>query len=114
MIECSLLNSCILASLTIHKKLKKDFLSFRLDVAEGLIGNFSSKKKAGHPRSSDYMELEQLNPYLGHWPIFSKQKLKCVVCCTKRAKLHLTRQDLRHETRIKCSYCGVHLCIEEE
>ena len=114
MIECSLLNSYILASLTINKKSKKDFLFFHLDVDEGLIGNFSSRKTFVHPRSSEYMDLERLNPNLGHWPISTKQKLECVVCCTKRAKLHLTRRDLWHESRVKCSHCGVHLCIEED
>ena len=114
MIECSLLNSLIIASLTIYKNSKKDFLSFRLEVAEGLISSFSLKKKVGHPRSSEYMELERLNSHLGHWPISSKQKLECVVCCKKRAHLHLTRRDLWHGTRVKCSHCGVHLCIEED
>ena len=113
LIECSLLNAHILDSLTVHAQSKRDFLSFRLDVAKGLIGTFSSRKAAGR-RSGESTELERLNPQLGHWPTTSKRKLNCVVCSTKRAKLHLSRSELRHETRIKCSRCNVHLCIEEE
>ena len=61
------------------------------------------------------MKLEQLNLHLGHWPIpiATSQKLECVVCCIKQAKLHLTR-DLWHKSRIKCLHYGVHLCNEEE
>ena len=40
--------------------------------------------------------------------------LECIVCCTKWAKLHMKWQDLQHQTRIKCSYSGMYLCIEEE
>ena len=61
----------------------------------------------------EYQELDRLNVQLGHWPIRVETKLECIVCATKRNKLNLTRQEMRHESRIKCSKCNVHLCIEE-
>ena len=94
LIECSLLNAHILDSLTVHSQAKRDFLSFRLDVAKNLIGTFSSRKATSRGSSGDYTELERLNPQLGHWPTTSKRKLECVVFSTKRAKLHLSQSEL--------------------
>ena len=112
LIECSLLNAYILDSLTEHAQAKRDFLTFRLDVAQKLIKTFSSRKAAGRSSGGKYTQVERLNPQLGHWPTSSKRKLECAVCSTKWAKLHLSRSELRHESRIKCSRCNVHLCIE--
>ena len=92
-------------------------MQLAIQQPEGLLGNFSSKKKLDHSRSSEYMELGRLNLHLGHQPIptATSQKLECVVCCIKQAKLHLTRRDLWHKSRIKCLHYGVHpLCNEEE
>ena len=61
----------------------------------------------------EYHELDRLNVQLGHRPIRVERKLECIVCATKRNKLNLTRQEMRHESRIKCSKCNGHLCIEE-
>ena len=84
-----------------------------MDLANQLIGGYQSRKHlAGRPCSSDYLELEQMNIQLGHWPVKTKKKLACVVCSMKKAKLHLSRANIHHETRMKCSSCGVHLCIE--
>ena len=83
---------------------KRDFLAFRLDVAKQLIGGFHSRRKsAGRPRSLEYQDVDRLNMQLGHWPVKVDKKLECVVCATKRNTLHLSRHEMRHESRIKCS-----------
>ena len=93
---------------------KRDFLAFRLDVAKQLIGGFQSRKKlAGRPRNVEYQSIKRLNVQLGHWPVRVEKKLECIVCAIKRRKLLLTRHEMRHESRIKCCKCNVHLCIEE-
>ena len=48
---------------------KRDVLSFRLELAKRLIGNFSSRQQAGgRPRSTEHAQLDRLNPNVGHWP----------------------------------------------
>lgn len=69
-VECSLLNTYILErhvkplghQLREHKK--RDFMRFRTEVAEELIGTFRSRKRAGRRRSS---EMDRLKVELGHW-----------------------------------------------
>ena len=114
-LECSLLNAYspekhaepLEHALRGHKK---DFLRFPIDVAEKLI-HVGGRKRAGRRRSS---ETERLKVELGHWPIQVSDKRECVACNIKRAKQKLSRSQLRHETRIKCSYCDIHLCIDKE
>ena len=96
------------------KSKKRDFLSFRLDVAMGLVSSFHSRKRTGHPRSGEYSDIQRMDLQRGHWPVGIKRKAECVVCSKKRAKLHLQQSDCRHESRVICSYCDVHLCIDED
>ena len=42
-------------------------------------------------------------------PIQETTKRECVVCSTKRAKLHLTRSQLWHESHFKSCYCNIHM-----
>ena len=115
-LECSILNAYILErhakplQHALRGRNKRDFLRFRLELAEQLIGTFRSRKRAGRRRST---ESDRLKPQLGHLPIQVANKLECVVCNTRRAKLKLTRSQLRHETRFKCTHCNVHLCIDQ-
>ena len=87
---------------------KRDVLQFRLELASELIGGFSSRKSPGRSCST---ELERLNGSLGHWPVHVKNKLDCVVCSAIICKKHLPRSKNRHESRIQCSHCKVHLCV---
>ena len=116
LIECALYNAYLLErysnpSLYIPRW-KRSYLSFHIDVANQLIGPYHFRLRAGGQRSAD--SDTRLNPTLGHWPIQDTKKLECTVCTTTREKRNLTRKDLRHETRIKCSYCKVHLCINND
>ena len=86
-------------------------MRFRIEVAEELIGTFRSRKRAGRRRSS---EMDRLKVELGHWPIQVPEKRECVACNVKRAKQNLSRSQFRHETRFKCSYCDIHLCIDKD
>ena len=120
LVECSLLNAYVLDGLAfpqLHAQKgskKRDFLSFRLDVAMGLVSSFHSRKRTGRPRSGEYSDIQRMDLQRGHWPVGTKRKAECVVCSKKRAKLHLQRSDCRHESRVICSYCDVHLCIDED
>ena len=82
--------------------LKRDYLSFRLQLAEELIGGFSSWKRAGRRPSGEHLNMQRLTVDLGHWPEQSPKSLGCVVCKTKKS---------RHESCIICSVSKVHLCI---
>ena len=93
---------------------KSDFLSFRLQIAEQLLYGYSSRKKAGHPRSSEYNNLTRLNIELGHWPIKVEEKKDCKLCAIRGNKQNLPRSEWRHQSRVKCSACDVHLCLENE
>jgi len=117
LLKCSLLNAYILDGLAFpdqHSQRghnKRDYLSFRLDVAAGLVGMFSSRQRApGHPKSS---QEKRFKKELGHLPTKGKSAL-CVVCAAIRKKLKLPRNVMRHETMMMCSTCEVHLCIDEE
>jgi len=115
-IECSLLNAYILEKyakphLYDESNKGRDFLSFTIDVAHQLIGSGRYREKAGRPPSGDHAPESRLDKDLGHWPVQQSEKQRCIVCTTKRAKLNL---DIRHETRLVCSKCNVHLCVDEE
>jgi len=76
LLECSLLNAYNLDGLAfpdLHARRglnKRDYLSFHLEVAVGLIGFFSSRQRAaGCPKSSNE---DQLKPELGHLPTKGK------------------------------------------
>ena len=119
-IECAILNSYILESYArplehaLRGRSKRDYLKFRIELATQLIGGFSSHKRRGRRQSDESMQQERLNLSLGHFPVQASKKLDCIVCRTKREKLHLSRAELRHESIIKCSHCNVHLCVHRD
>ena len=91
---------------------KKDMLSFRIELATELIGCFPSPERAaGRPRSSEHVQLDRLNPSLGHWPIQLSSKGRCVVCLEIVRKKSLPTIGHRHVFRIQCEYCKVPLCV---
>ena len=112
--ECIYFRWASLSSTPCSKGIQEEGLSFRLDLAMGLVSSFHSRKRTGHPRSGEYSDIQRMDLQRGHWPVGIKRKAECVVCSKKRAKLHLQRSDCRHESRVICSYCDVHLCIDED
>ena len=119
-LECCILNAYILDSHVrplehaLRGRRKRDYLSFRIELAEQLIGTFRSRQRSGRRSSGEHAQAERLNPVLGHWPISTTNKLDCTVCTKRRHKLGLARAGNRHESRIKCSHCNVHLCVDQE
>ena len=64
---------------------KRDYLSFRLQLAEELIGGFS-RKRAGRRPSGEHLNMQRLTVDLGHWPEQSPKSLGCLVCKTKKSR----------------------------
>ena len=119
LVECSLLNAYVLDRDTCpgsHQRgrNKTDFLAFRLTIAKQLISGFSSRKRAGRPRSSDYDDLRRLNVELQHWPMRVEEKRNCIACTKIGTTRNLPREEWRHQTRVICSFCNVHLCLEKD
>ena len=92
-----------------------DYLAFRLALAEQLMGTFRGRvSRVGRPRSLDQMDVTRLDVSLGHWPEMADKHLECFVCLKVRETKKLTRKDYRHEIRLTCSVCKVHLCISKD
>ena len=90
---------------------KRDMLKFCLELANELIGSFTSRKCPGRHLSSEHSQLGRLNWALGHWPVYVKRKSDCVGCAARIIKNKLPRAGNRHESRICCSHCKVYLCV---
>jgi len=101
-----------LFQISTHKGVsKRDYLSFHLEVAAGLVGIFSSRQRAaGHPQSS---QDKRFKKELGHLPTKGKSAL-FVACAAIHKKFKLPRNAIRPETMMMCSTCEVHLRIDEE
>ena len=92
--------------------LKRDYLSFRIELAEALIGSFTTRvRSAGRPRSTIVEEEIRLDNTKLHLPVVTGPKRDCLVCCKVREARGLSRSELRHESRIQCSVYDVHLCV---
>ena len=84
---------------------KRNILSFRLELAEELIGSFCSRQRVGgHPRSAEHLLLDRLNSKKGN----------CYVCMASIRSQGLPTVGNRHESRIQCEHCRVYLCITAE
>lgn len=80
MIEVCLLNGYVLEGCV----KKRDLLSFRIEVAEMLIGAYRGRKRAGRKRKRDEDRLE---PTLQHLPVYGDSLGDCVVCTKKGGTL---------------------------
>ncbi len=97
-----------------REKLKRNgsYISFKLELAEQLIGNYCKRASRGRPRTA--ARDHRLDTALDHTPEHNDRAQECVVCTAVRKKKNLTRQQYRHETRFSCSVCNVRLCIHRE
>ena len=66
-------------------------MSFRLQLAEELIGSFSSQKRAGRRRYGEHSDTQRVDPGLGHWPQESPTSRCCIVCSAKKFRAHIAR-----------------------
>ena len=83
MTETSVYNAYVIEGSVIDHS-KRDFLSFKLDLIHGLIGdNFKEKTSIGRPRSLLHNDhrLDGIN----HWPVRGEGKgdNRCAVCSKK-------------------------------
>ena len=86
---------------------KRDLLSFRIEVAELLIGTYRGRKRAGRKRKR---YDDRLDPTLQHLPIYGDSFGDDVVRTKKGEAAGLSREVYCHHCHFQCSYCNVHLC----
>ena len=96
LLEVSCLNAYILKYYGVTGK-KQSFLDFRMALASQLIGEFSSRKRQGRPRSSTPSEL-RLDDTKKHLPKFVEKKGRCHVCAEKSKRLG-SAAWYRHESK---------------
>ena len=92
------------------ERTSRDYLAFRLALGEELIRSFRGRKRNGRPCSLENENLDRLIPPLGHLAEGVSIKRDCAVCVMKRKKEGEYTSNNRHESRIKCKLCGLHLC----
>ncbi len=80
LVKVSILNSYCLYKHTHTGSARLDYLGFRFQLAEEMIGTFRGRSHVGRPRSSESLELERLNVSLGHWPSSVAKCLEYVAC----------------------------------
>jgi len=112
-VEVAALNAYVLDKHAHTGRNKRDYLAFRIALAEELVGSFRGRRQAGRPHSLETQRLERLDISLGHWPEVVEVKRECVVCLKVREKKGLSRSQYRHESRVTC-VCQVHLCVTHE
>ena len=117
LVEVAILNSYILEGHFDQRhgqvgRRKRDLLAFRVELAEGLIGTFRGKKRAGQYRGVS--NEVRLKPELHHLPEHSPVSRDCVVCCKKGEVRRMHRVEYRHRTHIVCSTCKVYLCVSKD
>ena len=77
----------------------RDSLHFRLALATELIGNFSNRQRVGHPPVTSSLRRNWSTPHL---PESAPKAKRCSLC---------TIRGVRCETKIQCTVCKVHLCV---
>ncbi|XP_027891620.1 uncharacterized protein LOC114155757 isoform X2 [Xiphophorus couchianus] len=105
-------------SLGIPRLRQKDFLAFRVSIAQALFmqGKDLSKKKRGWPYfdvesefekkkrrgpAKDIPTLQVRSDAVGHWPVVESGRQRCKM------------PQCKGQTVFKCSKCKVHLCIKK-
>ena len=120
--ECALYNAYVIESTVVEhnrtRQRKRDLLSFRLDVAHGLIGKtVVTSRPFKRPRSDchDEARLDEM----GHWPTGAGGTNRVCVVCNKKHRNYLSsHRDMavkdvpykRTKTTMACVKCDVPLC----
>lgn len=84
------------------------YFKFRKELALALIGNYTCRSRPGRPRVLSQGDvLPFYDEHHKHLPRMADARYgkSCVVCSAKK---------LRHETKVFCVDCKVHLCIQEK
>ncbi|KAM4724785.1 uncharacterized protein FYW61_013082 [Anableps anableps] len=105
-------------SLGVPRKTQKDFLAFRISIAQALCmqGKDLSSKKRGWPFfdvESEFEKKKRRGPAkaiptlkvrsdaVGHWPVVESGRQRCKL------------PNCKGQTVFKCSKCNVHLCLKK-
>jgi hypothetical protein len=121
--ECALYNAYIIKGTVVdhlpQNKRKRDLLSFRMDVAHQLIGDFrQARKPFKRPRTISNENIERLDDG-GHWPVSSGSLDRlCVVCLKKHKNFAASHPGVsmkdnpfkRTKTSMMCEKCEAPLC----
>ena len=106
LVNAMIVNAYILYSKTSRRQTKKKYahLDFRLEIAQGLIAGFSSRKRVAEPPL--YVGPVALENKFNHDNVHMGYKRP------KRCKWHCMQKWVRKETVFGCHLCRVHLCKE--
>ena len=75
---------------------KRRQLDFRMSLAEQLVAGYRGSRKRAVPTNIDAAGNQ-------HWPMKSEKPGRCRMCL---------REGIRHEVRLSCTQCKVHLCVD--
>ncbi|CAC5420394.1 unnamed protein product [Mytilus coruscus] len=103
LLDLSIANSFILMKESPNHNLKtntgknkvRSLLSFRMNLAKQLTGNFRGSRKRKRLSNIDPQEVE-------HWPCENDKRGRCKQCFSNK---------VRKDVKIKCSGCDVFLCL---
>lgn len=127
LMEASIYNAYILegciSSHQVEGQRKRDLLSFRLDLAHQLVGEWRDpRKKAGRPRSENNLAEARLDG-LHHWPVPSGSSDRVCEVCNHQHRLYLQQHPeatysenphKRRKTSIKCNKCEKAFCVRRD
>ena len=113
-VEVAALNAYVLDKHTRVGRSMRDYLRFRLALAEELVGSFRGRSQVGSRWSLDQMDMMRLDQSLGYWPEVADRTLEYAMCLKIREMKGFARKDYKHESRFDCSVCKVRFCISKE
>jgi Transposase IS4 len=98
-----LIDMCILNAYRLYneqQRVKIRRLEFREQLMRQLVEQYGQQRNhIGRPSPTSHQHQQE-----GHWPQRTNEKRDCVYCSV--------RADQRHESRMRCELCQVHLCID--
>ena len=126
LMETSLYNAYVIEGHVIDHKvdnvIKRDFLSFRLDLVHQLVqGQYVDKTPAGRPRSEAHANDPRLDR-MDHWPVKGVgSDHRCQVCVARHKnykRLHPGAPEREspfkeRKTTMMCEKCQVYLCCNQ-
>ena len=98
--DVTITNCYILSSYNARSDSQMDHKRFRITLAEQLIGNYNSRKRAGRPRKCPHPSNTATTPQM-HLPSHTSSK-RCVYCNKRR------QPPRRKETVWYCAACDGH------
>ncbi|XP_047239310.1 piggyBac transposable element-derived protein 2-like [Girardinichthys multiradiatus] len=117
-VNCWLLYQRDCESLDVPRKKQKDFLAFRISIAQALCmqgkdlsskkrgwaffdveSEFEKKKRRGPAKAIPTLKVR--SDAVGHWPVVESGRQRCKL------------PNCKGQTVFKCSKCNVHLCLKK-